>query len=1844
MKKIILSLIVFTAALFISLKFINVKAATVAPELIEGAQIRTDNNAGMKFVANATPVNGATYGMVIARGDVNNLTVETPDTIKGETTTLNDNNQFYITIVNFPEYAYTQNLTVRAYICVDGVYTYSENNVVRNISEVAIGAAAKGEAGDFISKVTKYTKENYMKVYTDELGNIHLDDAVYESRPAALAQVFTADWNKLFGTSLDATNAFLGGTQSPFYLSARSKVVNDWSTSNLKTFFQNAEMYAKWGWLFDYINVELSDGIGHEFALAQIEAIVNNTENADNWYYGGHLSSFILSILTGSKQSSGWGNFDFDTHKDVLSLITNYNDTIYSADQTFVKVGENLSLTAFNKEGYTFSGYTDGEVVYENNYPVTNKPTFLTPSYCVEIYNINFYNGSTQLNDLTMHYNIENYVELPELEIDGYKFLGWYENSSLTGDPIYTLNPGTIGDKTLYAKLEEKRNADVNVTLDANPGNFGFAYAENVQTLHIYNNAYSNTAVENYLCDTSVPTNNSLRWQYKALLQYDSTLNAYKVVCLDAAKASANDAATAAGVTWTHAIANKQVNITTMFTLGQYVIFEKTPVSGDTNIKYIVTNDPANPYPTTLEMVLSDPTELIVPLKANDTFLGWKSSLDGSIVTSFPGYEENPGDITYTAQWESMIKVEYDLDGGEFLYDSIDEAIADFLNDYNTAKGKSHTVETFFALGSMEEISHASTFLYAEPYKTKWTWLVNYIATVAGKNNKAAFENYYNFTSQAEFNAANTNYIYCFAYELRGWVGKAQYTKNANFHTADYSLATIQNDLETIIKTPVKEGCEFIGWKSSIDGSIITTFPGYETTQAVTYTAQWIKDNYVEVSLNTADKNVIENVSPTIFVNSSFVADKTYIINGNEYSYGETAFASIADAVAAAPANSKIYVFAGTYSNAFTVSVSGVSIYGPNANISYAQTRNAEAIISGKISVAANNFTLNGIKFTGSQIKATTAVSNLSILNIISTSAGAVVKADSTGRHAVIGSESALTGLNVKNSSFTLSGAEGKNIFAFYGSTSGTDIQFNSFNNGKASASLNEIIRIEVITGKHVFANNICDWSTINWAIQVGYTSNSASQLDINDNIFRGGSTTNYISGCGIYNFPANSVVNYVGNKVYYMGGNAFCFDGSVASAQLNIEYNYFDANTSFQFLTQGSGQIYYNCNYYAKSQTTSTSDYGLITSLDELESAYANRLGLAEVSVTFNTDGGVFSKNNIVGSSVKSIPVATFSNICPADKIYVGTTAITEYSSLRYVRKIVLNYIASVDLYLVVAVDDATTAVNSLGVTWTHVIAHNTSSMASYAKVGQYIAFPSSVASGMSACNALVYDAASVQGGTTTLKAKTVLPTPAKTGYEFLGWKSSLDGSIVTTYPGYITNPGNITYTAQWGFDGHIVGEFKEESYVSKGNSIQLAATFVGGASRKLNWKSNNPSIATVDQYGVVTGVGDGVAEIVVTDAEYANVSFTFYVTSFSSAPTGIVKLLAESNNTEVFTSFDLGIGAGTPAYYYDAIGSVSKLLFENYVVHKDYYLSSPSNKTTLTGSGKGGVDFITVHYAADMPYSATYSKKGGSNLASMNKTYNNNGTGASWNYGVGNDGVWYCQNTAYGSWHAGSSKTMTWTSTGLTTAQLGTEVYTTDVKLGSDGYFYIKGIKTSVKNTTGYTKLNSMGLGVKLSGSTWYLGGHYYNSSYKYISSKGGNNNSIGMETSVREGSDLWLTWQYTAQLCANLLNQFELPLNRLVGHHFFSGKDCPQPLLANNLEIWYEFVELVRQQMEFFSSYSSYTLTASSNSSYVKSNGRVTGLPKYTECITYTVTYKTGSTSKTVTLSTMLPGTVA
>lgn len=496
----------------------------------------------------------------------------------------------------------------------------------------------------------------------------------------------------------------------------------------------------------------------------------------------------------------------------------------------------------------------------------------------------------------------------------------------------------------------------------------------------------------------------------------------------------------------------------------------------------------------------------------------------------------------------------------------------------------------------------------------------------------------------------------------------------------------------------------------------------------------------------------------------------------------------------------------------------------------------------------------------------------------------------------------------------------------------------------------------------------------------------------------------------------------------------------------------------------------------------------------------------------------------------------------------------------------------------------------------------------------------------------------------TTTVNEDFIMPSATKVGFKFAGWYDDYNNKYETAED--LLGVGTIVVYAKWSYEEHIIGSFETNSWVAKGKTIKLLAEYLNDDPNKaISWESQNQNIAKVDQNGVVTGVSEGLATIVVSDASDPDISFTFYVTVFNEDPSGVLKVIADSNNESIYIKSNLiiGIASESGAYYTDIIGSVSQLLFEEYVVHNDFYLSNPSNKSTLTGDGKGGIDFITFHYAADMPYSANYSLRGGYNLASYNKSCNTNGTSASWHYSTGNDGVWACQNEAYGAWHAGTSKTMKWYPSGVTTSQVGKDIYSTDVTLNSDNYFYIAGVKTKVQNTTGYSKLNGMGLAVKLVGNEWYIGGAYYNSSYKYISSLGGNNNSIGIESSVRKGSDLWLTWHYSAQLCANLLLKYDLPIQRLVGHHFFSGKWCPQPMLENDLEIWYEFVGMVEQEMEYFKNYSNYELSFSSNSKYVNNLGRVTSLPAYDECITYTVTYKTGSTTKTVTLSSIIPGTV-
>ena len=100
--------------------------------------------------------------------------------------------------------------------------------------------------------------------------------------------------------------------------------------------------------------------------------------------------------------------------------------------------------------------------------------------------------------------------------------------------------------------------------------------------------------------------------------------------------------------------------------------------------------------------------------------------------------------------------------------------------------------------------------------------------------------------------------------------------------------------------------------------------------------------------------------------------------------------------------------------------------------------------------------------------------------------------------------------------------------------------------------------------------------------------------------------------------------------------------------------------------------------------------------------------------------------------------------------------------------------------------------------------------------------------------------------------------------------------------------------------------------------------------------------------------------------------------------------------------------------------------------------------------------------------------------------------------------------------------------------------------------------------------------------------------------------------------------------------------LDITRVRGHHFYTAKDCPQPMLENDLEIWWEFIGLVEAEYELLTKYEGYTVSIeSSNTDVINNKGRVVSQPKETTCVTYTITFTKGSETQSITLASMVKG---
>lgn len=310
---------------------------------------------------------------------------------------------------------------------------------------------------------------------------------------------------------------------------------------------------------------------------------------------------------------------------------------------------------------------------------------------------------------------------------------------------------------------------------------------------------------------------------------------------------------------------------------------------------------------------------------------------------------------------------------------------------------------------------------------------------------------------------------------------------------------------------------------------------------------------------------------------------------------------------------------------------------------------------------------------------------------------------------------------------------------------------------------------------------------------------------------------------------------------------------------------------------------------------------------------------------------------------------------------------------------------------------------------------------------------------------------------------------------------------------------------------------------------------------------------------------------------------------------------------------------------YDYILISSLTKYLFED--------LNIIENIAPLTNENREGRKkqkyYITVHDTgdADSNHSAKFWSETVKNVQWEQGKY-----AASYQYVVGNDGIFHNIPDDEVAWHAGDSTRYDY------------KLYETNVKgnnnnpiitVSDDGYYEIDGKKSIVLAPRVYKErdnqiiedriattkdINSQGILCKLVNGNYYIGETYFNSSFMLIANRGGNNNSIGIESCINVGTDIYYTWQKTAKLVANLLINNSLSFDDVKQHHYFSGKNCPQTIRMNGM--WDHFMDLVKAEYEILELIKEgYQFKLIVDSNLIESNGRIIAIEN-NKTIYYTI----------------------
>ena len=385
-------------------------------------------------------------------------------------------------------------------------------------------------------------------------------------------------------------------------------------------------------------------------------------------------------------------------------------------------------------------------------------------------------------------------------------------------------------------------------------------------------------------------------------------------------------------------------------------------------------------------------------------------------------------------------------------------------------------------------------------------------------------------------------------------------------------------------------------------------------------------------------------------------------------------YGTLASASAAFADGDTVELVKGTYDDALTIDAA-VTLKGNNFGINGRDTRKTETEFTNGIVVHSNNVTIDGIKISGKMLKWDTAVSNITINNVYSTTGGVAL---SGGRTAIIGSDSNATNVTLHGVYISCTGAAGRSAFVVYGTLTNLDINDCYFDNGAESYTASEAVRVNKIAGTVDISNNTFIWSNSNYSVFLGYTSSSVTEINYEGNTLRG-SASALAAGVSLRRTPSGVNVNIINNTFDYIE-DACTFDINYSSNNnVFIAYNNFGSNDKYKIINVGTNNVAYKQNYYATTQGTATSDYGVISDLDDLAEKYDKYVNpVLAGTISYSLDGGTNAVGNPVSYNLYS--QEKLLNPTKEDHNFLGWTLVAE--SDDYISELPIGQTGNITLY----------------------------------------------------------------------------------------------------------------------------------------------------------------------------------------------------------------------------------------------------------------------------------------------------------------------------------------------------------------------------------------------------------------------------------------------------------------------------------------------------------------------------------------------------------------------------------